>query len=267
VSNRGKGPSEVLRGVFGRGAQAKKLEKIPVGYYHEILETGHPVRRAWHLLKFRRVLDFLPDAPGQSVLDIGCFAGTFLSMLPEEQFGRQVGVDILKDQIDYANTHFGTPFRRFEYVKDIQAIEAIEGGFDCVTLIEVIEHLEPHDVDAVLTQAANKLRPGGRLVVSTPNYASAWPLIERLLNRYSDVTYDEQHITRFTYFDCEAKLRSLSRAVRDDFELELKTTTHLLSPFLAVLGVDVASAVSGAVEHRSWRVPFGNLLMLSFVRK
>lgn len=254
--------------LFGRASSARKLESIPVGHYHDVMLTGHPVRRAWHQLKFTRVLELLPQADGQSILDIGCFAGTFLSLVDEARFSRQVGVDILPEQVAYAQANFGTPHRRFVHVAEVGEISSkVDGTFDCITLIEVIEHLSPVEIDATLQQAALKLRPGGRLVMSTPNYASAWPLLEVALNRLSDVTYDEQHITRFTWFDCERKLMEISAALRDGFELELKTTTHLVSPFLAVLGVDVASRISSAVPHKGWKMPFGNLVMLSWVKR
>src|SRR5260370_886519 len=73
---------------------------IPLGYYDELVRKGNPVRRLWHLSKFERVLDYLPDAPHQSILDVGCFAGTFLALIPEERFERQIGVDILPDQVE-----------------------------------------------------------------------------------------------------------------------------------------------------------------------
>src|SRR5262249_40357171 len=53
-------------------------EAIPLGYYDAILRDGHPIRRLWHMSKFERVLDYLPREGGHSILDIGCFAGTFL---------------------------------------------------------------------------------------------------------------------------------------------------------------------------------------------
>lgn len=225
---------------------------------------GTPVRRAWHLLKFTRVLECLPQASLQSILDVGCFAGSFLSLVPESRFSRQVGVDIVPEQIRYANEHFSTPYRRFVHVGDIDGLIALEGDFDCVTLIEVIEHLHPDDIDRLITQVARKLKPGGRFVLSTPNYASMWPILEMLLNRFSDVSYDEQHLTRFTYFNCLEKLHSVSPCLRAEFRPLFKTTTHLFSPFLAVFGVDFARRISSLVAHQHWRMPFGNLVLMAF---
>jgi SAM-dependent methyltransferase len=239
---------------------------IPVGFYDAVLRSGNPIRRLWHLSKFERVLDCLPRRPGQSLLDIGCFAGTFLSLVPRARFERQVGVDILRPQVEYARARYGTPFRSFVHVDSVAALDHVEGTFDCVTLIEVIEHLTAEEAGVLLAAVARKLKPGGRLVLTTPNYASAWPVIERILNRLSDVKYEEQHITRLDWFGIARQLRRLYPAFERDFRIELKTTSHLLSPFLAGLSFPLAHGLSRLVPHRHWRFPFGSLVLLVAVR-
>ena len=243
------------------------LHDIPVGHYQTVMESGHPIRRAWHLQKFSRVLGCLPNQPGQSILDVGCFAGSFLSLLPRERFPQQVGVDILPEQIDYANQRFGTDFRRFQYAPSIKNIGEVDGQFDCVTMVEVIEHLQSAEIPAMIEQITTKLKPGGRLVMSTPNYTSTWPILEQILNRISDISYAEQHATRFTFFNARRKLEQLAPQLASDYEMTLKTTTHFISPFLAVFGVDFAGRVSRAVSHQAWKFPFGNLLLLAFDKR
>lgn len=241
---------------------AAGYEDIPVGFYDAVLRGGSPVRRLWHLAKFERVLDCLPGGESSSILDVGCFAGSFLSLVPEHRFGRQLGVDILRTQVEFARARYGTRFREFRHVPDLEALETIHESFDCITGIEVIEHLTATEVRSLMRQAAQKLVPGGRLVITTPNYASAWPLLEALLNRFSDVSYNEQHITRFNYFGIEEQLSTLYPDFNRHFELELKTTTHLLTPFLAGISFRAARFLSRAVPHRRWRQPFGNLILL-----
>jgi len=241
-------------------------EGIPVGYYDRVLQSGNPVRRLWHLAKFERVLDYLPES-GDSLLDVGCFAGTFLSLVPQARFARQVGVDVLRSQVDYASARYGSPFREFRYIESIESLDRLQGPFDCITLIEVLEHLDPAQVRQMLSQVSRLLGPGGRLVITTPNYASTWPLLEILLNRWSDVTYDEQHITKFTYFDVERKLAELYPPFVNEFAVELKTTSHSITPFLAAISFRVARFLSRLVPHRLWRFPFGNLVLLVASRR
>lgn len=245
---------------------SKDLTDIPVGHYHRVMESGHPVRRAWHLLKFTRVLDLCDVGPG-ALLDVGCFAGSLLSRAPEQQFPRQVGVDILADQVAFANASFQTPFRHFQHIENLEALRSIAKPFEYVTCVEVIEHLGPQTIRTLFLEVARLLTPGkGRFVLSTPNYASTWPLLELLLNRLSDVDYSEQHITRFTYFGFERQLRQIVPEFDRYFRLEVKTTTHLVSPFLAVLGVETATRVGALVPHARWASPFGNLVLVRLVR-
>ena len=48
-----------------------------------------------------------------------------------------------------------------------------------------------------LGDAVRRLRPGGRLVLTTPDYGSAWPLVERVVDRLGDVEYYVQHVNKF----------------------------------------------------------------------
>lgn len=98
------------------------------------MREGNPIRRLWHVSKFERVLDYLPTTAAQSILDVGCFAGTFLSLLPPERFSRQLGVDILPAQIDYANRTYGSSFRSFRHVPASLTCGRSASSFDCVTL-------------------------------------------------------------------------------------------------------------------------------------
>lgn len=240
---------------------------IPVGHYDRVAQTGSPVRRLWHLSKFERVLDYLPARPGQRLLDVGCFAGTFLAMADPARFSRQLGVDILPAQVEYANQRYGSSVRRFAALHSITDLGGLDERFDCVTLIEVIEHLSADEIDALLSHVARLLVPGGRLVLTTPNYASTWPILERILNRIGDVSYAEQHVTRFTYFDLERRLAGIHPAFASRFRVDLKTTTHFVTPFLAALSFPMAHRLSRLVPHAAWHLPFGNLILAGLVRR
>ncbi|MBX3206653.1 MAG: class I SAM-dependent methyltransferase [Labilithrix sp.] len=240
--------------------------RIPIGYYDRMLREGGGIRRLWHTLKFERVLDYLPESDGGSLLDIGCFAGSFLSMVPRHRFERQLGIDILPEQIKYATHHYGTPFRSFRVAPSITSFGDVGEPFDAVTLIEVIEHLRHDEIVGLFEQLDATLAPGGRLIVTTPNYASSWPVLEAILNRVGDVSYDEQHITRFNYFSFEKKLAEIWTPLLHEYDVELKTTTHFLSPFLASLSYEIARGLARAVPHQSWTSPIGNLV-LTVLRK
>lgn len=247
--------------------QSKSLKDIPVGHYHRAMESGHPIRRAWHLLKFTRVLEVLPSGPGLSLIDVGCFAGSFLSLAPETRFSLQLGVDILPEQIDFANAHFGTSYRTFEYLSSLTELGNFRQSFDCATAIEVIEHLTKKDIYRLFAGVARLLKPEtGAFVLSTPNYTSTWPAIEEALKYLSDVDYSEQHITKFNYFNLRSRLESIVPWFSRYFRFGLLTTTHWLSPFAAVFGLNVATRLGSIIPYKTWRFPFGNLILVRLVR-
>jgi SAM-dependent methyltransferase len=245
-------------------APAFDYDGIPLGYYDEILRTGHPIRRCWHRQKFERVIAALPEGPGRSILDIGCFAGTFLGMIPPERFARQLGVDIIPKQIAWATERYGAPHRAFCVIPDLAALAAIDERFDAITLIEVLEHLDAPEIREVLHQVARLLRPGGKFLMTTPNYASTWPILERLLDRASDVKYHEQHLTKFTYPGFERQLRAIDPELERLLTLELKTTSHFLSPFVGAASERFATWLSRHRDPSRWRFPFGNLVLARF---
>ncbi|MGZ5958774.1 MAG: SAM-dependent methyltransferase [Myxococcaceae bacterium] len=246
----------------------KDLAAIPVGHYHQVMERGNPIRRAWHLLKFQRVLDAFPPGPGLSLLDVGCFAGSLLSLADQTRFSRQLGVDILPEQIQFANAHFGTAQRHFQTIHTLEDLSALPGTFDCVSTIELIEHVTPSEIAVLFRGAARLLVPGrGVFVLSTPNYLSAWPLLELGLNHFSDVDYSEQHITRFNRLSVKSKLERMVPELGRWFRWDLVTTTHLLTPFAApFLGVERACQLGEAVPHSRWFMPFGSLILMRLTR-
>ena len=240
---------------------------IPPGYYDDIALRKKGIRSFWHHLKFKRIIDSIDSQHG-SILDIGCFAGTFLGMIPENIFDEQVGIDILPGQVKYANEKYGTGFRKFYVMKNFSLDGFLNGKqFDRITLIEVIEHLTENQIAEMINFAYSKLKPGGKLIISTPNYTSLWPLLEVALNKFSDVKYDEQHITRFNYFNVFDKLGRIMPEFSEMFQPDFKTTTHLLTPFLAGISYHAAEKISSAVSPAKWKLPLGSLLLLQMHRK
>ncbi|MFP4470142.1 MAG: class I SAM-dependent methyltransferase [Bacteroidales bacterium] len=138
--------------------------------------------------------------------------------------------------------------------------------YDLVTLIEVIEHLTAEDIRELIGFARRKLKAGGKLVITTPNFASFWPALEMMLNRFSDVKYQEQHITRFSYFNVKTKLGGIVDGFHDHFRIGYKTTTHLLTPFVAAFSFTLASQISSAVSPDKWKIPLGSILIIQLIK-
>lgn len=102
---------------------------------------------------------------GKTALDIGCGAG--LVCEPLARLGAETtGVDASSENIGVAATHAEASGLDIRYMAGEVASLDI-GTFDLVTCLEVIEHVA--DKRAFLKDVADRLAPGGLLVMSTPN--------------------------------------------------------------------------------------------------
>jgi SAM-dependent methyltransferase len=111
---------------------------------------------------------------GDVVVDIGCGTENWIIRnLPECGPG-SVGVDpYLPHQLEGAQGVRG----------EVSAVASTRPGeFDVALNLAVIEHLDPRDGAAMLTQIRQLLRPGGRLLLTTPAPRSRW-LLELLAFR------------------------------------------------------------------------------------
>jgi 2-polyprenyl-3-methyl-5-hydroxy-6-metoxy-1,4-benzoquinol methylase len=208
-------------------------ESIPVGYYDEVFRRERGTQSKWHHLKFRRVARELEGR--RHVLDVGCGPGTMLGSLGGKH--ESVGTDLSTRQIEYARTTYGSDTTRF-YASSPAQLPPEEGPFDAVTLVELIEHLDPVVVEATIDESLELLRPGGKLILTTPNFRSAWPIIEAVINRVSDVTYDFQHINKF-------HRERLADLLRGHGLTDVRVEPYLfVAPFAAGLGWRLADRVA-----------------------
>ncbi|MFI5679359.1 class I SAM-dependent methyltransferase [Streptomyces cellulosae] len=105
----------------------------------------------------------------RTVLDIGCGDGTAAATAAPLLTGhRVIGVDWSQDALRRARAHLTHPIRG-ELTGP--GLPFATGCADAVLFSEVIEHLV--DPDAALDEIRRVLRPGGHLMLSTPNLA-AW---------------------------------------------------------------------------------------------
>ena len=158
-----------------------------------------PLQRYWQRERFARLTRLLP--PRGRSLDVGCGSGRVILAWPGV-----VGVDVNPCVLRYL---------RHEERRVVQAngeqLPFADGSFDQVYCCEVAEHLPP--TSRWWAELARVLAPGGKLLVTTPDYGHAWwPALERVQEWWMRPT-GHAHLTRFTRDSLAAALRAAGLTV------------------------------------------------------
>jgi len=141
----------------GKSAMLHKLNPVRLGYIRDMIDQH------WQADEhgFKPLL-------GKTALDVGCGAGLLAE--PLVRLGAKVtAVDAAPELIDVARDHATGQGLAIDY--RAAEVESVEGKFDLVTAMEVIEHVA--DPQPFVDSLAGRLADGGLLIMSTPN-RTAW---------------------------------------------------------------------------------------------
>ena len=137
---------------------------------------------------------------GEVLVDIGTGRGELLALAVELGAKRAYGIEYSEDALALAHKTLeahGATERAEAVLADARAIPLDDGIADLVTMIDVVEHLAPTELDGSLREAYRLLRPGGRILIHTfptstirkvygvqrrmvPGRAKRWPADPRL---------------------------------------------------------------------------------------
>jgi 2-polyprenyl-3-methyl-5-hydroxy-6-metoxy-1,4-benzoquinol methylase len=174
--------------------------------------------------------------------------------------GESVGIDSNPSAIAYASDAYKTPNLQFR----LGQFDDLIGGkpFDKIYSIEVIEHLYEDQVADVLSLFYKLANPGAQLFITTPNYRSAWPFIEWLLDRFGLVAQldEAQHVTHFT------KRRLVAVCEHTGWTVRHIGTFNGLAPFLAPISRRLALGLE-QIEFSFNRLLLQNLLFCLCIRE
>ena len=213
---------------------------IPGDYQLRAARSSNPVQRFWHATKKIVVDQMLPSAPGELVVDAGCGSGVIADYLAAS--GAEVmGVDANPEAIGFATSEFARPNLRF--VRGLVDDEmTLDRPVDKFYSLEVIEHVYRPQGVAMLRNFHRLLRPGGRALITTPNYRSFWPLLEWTLDTFhlAPKMAGEQHVEHYGR-------RKLAAAAREaGFATSTIRTICLVSPWVAPLSWSLATRMAKA---------------------
>ena len=141
-----------------------ELQKEHWKYWN--FRPGHPYEDDFlrPLRRGDKILGYLRSLPLERpiILDMGCGMGWFANQLAE--LGPTTGIDLSDDAIGQAKSKF--PEVTFK-AGNVYEMELPERHFDVVVSQEVIAHVP--DQPRYVERAAQVLKPGGYLIVTTPN--------------------------------------------------------------------------------------------------
>jgi len=124
------------------------------------------------------------------ILDIGC--GSLPYFLSHTSFKEKFAVDQLQPHPSVQNVTWHTLD-----LNQGAKLPFDDGFFDVVTMLAVVEHLDPARLAGVLREVNRVLRPGGRLVITTP---AAWSDgLLRWMARVNLVSREEINEHKFAY--------------------------------------------------------------------
>jgi SAM-dependent methyltransferase len=159
------------------------------------------LQRYWQRTRYKIITRFTP--PNVATCDVGCGSSHILAAMPHA-----VGVDLRHDKLAFMRRT-----NRLLVQGDGMRLPFGDARFDCVITSEVIEHI-PHENGKHIDECTRVLKPGGVLVIGTPDYDRwEWVVLEWLYKKVKPDAYGDEHVTFYT-FD------SLTAALRDrDFEV------------------------------------------------
>ncbi len=139
---------------------------------------------AWHWGRaYRHYLrGWLPDDKNAKIVDLACGGGKLLYFFKRMGYTDITGVDISPEQVRLAKQV--TP--SVDEANVLEWLEAHPTSFDFITGFDIVEHFHKDEVLRFLDACQAALKPGGRLVLQTPNADSPWGTVYR----YGDFTHE-----------------------------------------------------------------------------
>lgn len=147
------------------------------------------------------------DAEGETILDIGCGSGHLLYQF-RDRFKKLVGLEYSQHRLRQAEINL----KNFCFIpirgsaEDLSAIET--NSIDHIVSADTIEHIP--DVYEAVREMYRVTKPGGKVVINTPNIAFAKKRILLMIGRFpstsqtneglgSDILFDGGHLHYFTF--------------------------------------------------------------------
>ncbi len=179
-------------------------------------KSGYQANKAQNLAevvphyKARRLAHWLMNCgSGKKFLDVGCSNGELL------YFMKQQGFETFGVELNPRTARIGSENGLNVFNGLLEEAHFEDKSFDILYLGDVIEHVR--DPRSFVKECLRVLKPGGYIIISTPNLACLWALITYVLYRifripWSSVT-PPHHTYQFSYQNLNLLLSQLDASV------------------------------------------------------
>ncbi|HZZ88748.1 MAG TPA: class I SAM-dependent methyltransferase [Caulobacteraceae bacterium] len=189
-------------------------------------------RGARHIL---RALDRAPDL----IVDFACGSGLFTQCLAEEAApSRVVGADFHETPPQELQTA--------EYLP-IGKLPELAGQADLVLAMHVLEHDD--DPRALLARIVQLVRPGGRLIVETPNVDCVWMSV---FGKSWDAWYPPYHRRHFNRRNLRALIETVGLSVVAEEDVSAPTMGRTLANLLGLRNNAIFILIGAALHPVQW---------------
>lgn len=144
-----------------RAASGAHFPQFQFDYYW--FESIHRGDRALIKRRQQPYLEYFKEC--ENVLDVGCGRGEFLELMAERGI-KGYGIDIEDDAVQFC-VDAGLEAVQAEGLEHLAGLadETLDGVF----ISQVVEHMTPGEITELVGLAYEKMKPGGFVVVETPN--------------------------------------------------------------------------------------------------
>lgn len=186
------------------------------------IAQGHHFSISIGIDTMQHLATWLGNDKSLKILDYGCGPGTFVSLLRDKfNFLNVEGLELNRQSVIIAK-------RNYDLTIALSPEELQHQLYDCVTLLEVIEHLPEPDI--FFKQIASLVKPGGCILIATPAVDN---LLGLFFPWYADAPYTAPcHISLFTK---KALMCLLSRFGFDIERIEIQLSWGVVEKLFASL--------------------------------
>ncbi len=125
---------------------------------------------------------WVPERKDAAILEAACGSGKLLRFLREQGYTNVAGVDISPEQVSLAKQ----VTENVVETNVLDFLESTEKRYDLIIGLDIIEHFTKDEALRFLKACFETMKPGGRLILQTPNADSPWGL----MHRYNDFTHE-----------------------------------------------------------------------------